>query len=166
MSYISGLNKKLEKAFNGQVCAELKGDCLYLSGELSNGVGLSDWNKVVRAGKMSVNKKYTVVNDIAFTGSEIPPARMSPVSSNLLAGSRPDVLVIGGGVVGCAIARELARYKLGVMLLEKEHDVALHASGRNNGIVHSGFDLRKGQLKKKYCDAGNRSVLLKDTKAV
>jgi len=156
MSYISGLNKKLEKAFNGQVCAELKNDCLYLSGELSNGVGLSDWNKVVRAGKMSVNKKYTVVNDIAFTGGEIPPAKMPPVSSNLLAGSRPDVLVIGGGVVGCAIARELARYKLGVMLLEKEHDVALHASGRNNGIVHSGFDLRKGQLKKKYCDAGNR----------
>jgi glycerol-3-phosphate dehydrogenase len=42
------------------------------------------------------------------------------------------------------------------MLAEKEHDVALHASGRNDGMVHPGIDLRRGQLKKKYNDAGNR----------
>jgi len=151
MSYISRLNKKLEKAFDGQVCAELKDDCLHLSGELPH------WNKVVRAGKMSVNKKkYTVVNDIVFTGGKVPSAKIPPVSSNLLSGSRPDVLVIGGGVIGCAIARELTRYNIDVMLLEKEHDVALHASGRNSGIIHPGFDLRNGHLKKKYCDAGNR----------
>jgi len=163
MSYISRLNKKLEKAFGGQVHGELKDGCLYLSGELSNFVGLSnkvelpDWNNVVRVGKMSVNKKkYTVVNDIKFTGGNVPSAKLPQESSNLLSGSRPNVLVIGGGVVGCAIARELTRYKLDVMLLEKEHDVALHASGRNSGIVNPGFDLCRGQLKKKYCDAGNR----------
>jgi len=169
MSYVSRLNKKLEKAFGNQVHGELKDGCLYLSGELSNKVGLSnfvglsnkvglpDWNMVVRAGKMSVNKKkYTVVNDIKFTDGKAPSIKVSSISSNLLAGSRPNVLVIGGGVIGCAIARELTRYKLDVMLLEKEHDVALHASGRNSGIIHSGHDLRKGQLKKKYADAGNR----------
>jgi glycerol-3-phosphate dehydrogenase len=42
------------------------------------------------------------------------------------------------------------------MLVEKEHDVALHTSGRNDGMVHSGLDLRKGQLKKEYNDKGNR----------
>jgi len=157
MSYVSRLNKKLDKAFGGQVRAELKDDCLYLSGKLSNRVGLSDWNKLVRAGKMSVNKKkYTVVNDIKFTGDKIPSVKLPLASSNLLAGARPNVLVIGGGVVGCAIARELTRYKLDVMLIEKEHDVALHASGRNSGIIHPGMDLCRGQLKKKYTDAGNQ----------
>jgi glycerol-3-phosphate dehydrogenase len=151
MLNISRLNKKLERTFGGAVHAELKDSCLYLSGELP------DWNKVIRAGKMSVNKKkYTVVNDIKFTGGEIPSAKIPAVSSNRLAGARPDALVIGGGVVGCAIARELTRYKLDIMLVEKEHDVALHASGRNDGMVLPGIDLRRGQLKKKYTNAGNR----------
>jgi len=170
MSYISRLNKKLEKAFGGKVKAELKDDCLYLTGELS------DWNKVVRAGKMSVNKKkYTVINDIvsAENKDQFVKGQRSwtapPVSSNMLAGARPSVLIIGGGLAGCAIARELAYYKLGsqpslkgegspldVMLIEKEHNAAMHASGRNSGIIHPGYDLCRGQLKKKYVDAGNR----------
>jgi len=151
MTNISRLNKKLERTFGGSVRAELRDGCLYLSGELP------DWNKVVRAGKMSVNKKeYSVVNDIKFSGGKVPSAKVPSASSNLLAGSRPHALVIGGGVAGCAIARELTRYKLDVMLVEKEHDVALHASGRNSGIIHPGLDLCRGQLKKKYADAGNR----------
>jgi glycerol-3-phosphate dehydrogenase len=151
MLYVSRLNKKLEKTFRGKVRAKLADGCLRLTGELPG------WDDIVRAGRMSVNKKkYTVVNDIKFTGGKISPAKLPPVSDNTLHGKRPDVLVIGGGVVGCAIARELTRYKLDVMLVEKEHDVALHASGRNDGMVHPGLDLRRGQLKKKYNDAGNR----------
>jgi len=152
MSYAAKLNKKLQAAFHGSVHAVLRDGCLYLKGELPC------WDDVVRAGQMSVNKKkYTVVNDIVFTGGRIPPMRMSDVHDSMLEGSRPDALVIGGGIVGCAVARELTRYNIDVMLVEKEHDVALHASGRNNGIVHpAGLDLRRGQLKKKYNDEGNR----------
>jgi len=151
MTQVSGLNKKLDKAFSGRVRAELRDGCLCLTGELN------DWNDIVRAGLMSVNKKkYTVVNDIVFIGGTIPSARLPSVSDTALEGRRPDVLIIGGGVIGCAIARELTRYKLDVMLAEKEHDVALHASSRNDGMVHPGADLHKGQLKKKYNDAGNR----------
>jgi len=151
LTRILKLNKKLDRAFNGNVWAELGDECLYLAGDLQN------WDDIVRAGLMSVNKKkYYVVNDINFTGGKIPPMRQPSVTDNTLEGKRPDVLVIGGGVVGCAIARELTRYKLDVMLIEKEHDVALHASGRNDGMVHPGLDLRRGQLKKKYNDAGNR----------
>jgi len=151
MPLISKLNEKLNKIFAGKVRAELRDGCLILTG------GLSDWNDIVRAGLMSVNKKkYSVVNNIAFTGGSIPAMKLPSVSDSALEGKRPDVLVIGGGVVGCAIARELTRYRLDVMLAEKEHDVALHASGRNDGMVHPGIDLRKGQLKKKYNDAGNR----------
>jgi glycerol-3-phosphate dehydrogenase len=73
-----------------------------------------------------------------------------------LEGERPDVLVIGGGVTGCAIARELARYDLDIVLVEKEHDVAIHASSRNDGMIHPGLDLFKGTLKYHYNRLGNR----------
>lgn len=122
---------------------------LFLTGELYN------WDDIVRAGLMSVNrKKYTVVNDISFAGGKIPQMRTPFVASNLLDGECPDVLVIGGGVVGCAIARELSKYKLDIILVEKEHDVALHASGHNDGMIHHCLTLRKGLLKKKYNDEG------------
>ena len=58
-----------------------------------------------------------------------------------------DVAVVGGGVVGCAIARELSRYQLSVILLEKESDVARGTSGKNSGVVHTGFNVAKGSLK-------------------
>jgi glycerol-3-phosphate dehydrogenase len=58
-----------------------------------------------------------------------------------------DVAVIGGGVVGCAIARELSRYQLSVVLLEKESDVARGTSGKNSGVVHTGFNVPKGSVK-------------------
>ena len=154
MTFISGLNNKLNNAFSGRVHAVLKDGCLYLTG------GLSDWNDVVRAGLMSVNKKkYTVVNDIVCTDPLVNKnhaMRLPSAADSTLEGACPDVLVIGGGVVGCAIARELTRYKLDVLLVEKEHDVALHASGRNDGMVHPGLDLHRGQLKRKYNNAGNR----------
>ena len=151
MTNISGLNKKLAKTFGGKVHADMKDGILYLTGELA------DWNDLVQAGLMSANrKKYTVVNDIVFTGGAIPPMIVPPIMDNTLEGAAPDVLIIGGGITGCAIARELTRYSLDVMLVEKEHDVALHASSRNDGMVHPGLDLRKGLLKKKYNDAGNR----------
>jgi len=156
MAYITKLNKKLLKKYKGSVRAELDGGRLRLSGELS------DWNDVVTAGLMSAKRgKYCLVNDITFTGAQIPPMKLPPVpatpeAQHSLEGARPDVLVIGGGVSGCAIARELTRYKLNVLLAEKEHDVAMHASSRNDGMVHPGIDLKYGQLKKKYNDRGNR----------
>ncbi len=58
-----------------------------------------------------------------------------------------DVVVIGGGVVGGMIARELSRYKLGICILEKENDVAMGATKANSAIVHAGFDAKEGSLK-------------------
>ena len=51
-----------------------------------------------------------------------------------------DVAVIGGGVVGALIARELSRYDLRVAVLEKESDVAAETSSANSGIVHAGYE--------------------------
>lgn len=58
-----------------------------------------------------------------------------------------DVLVIGAGVVGGMIAREMTRYALNVGIVEKEADVAMGASSANSAIVHAGFDAEEGSLK-------------------
>lgn len=60
-----------------------------------------------------------------------------------------DIAIIGAGVVGCMIARELSKYKLRVVLLEKSNDVAMGASKANSGIVHAGFDAKVNSLKAK-----------------
>ena len=65
-----------------------------------------------------------------------------------------DVLVIGAGVIGGMVARELSRYDLSVCVLEKEHDVAMGASKANSGIVHGGYDPEPGTLKAEMNTAG------------
>jgi glycerol-3-phosphate dehydrogenase len=131
--------------------------CLLLEGELEN------WADIVRAGAMGVSKpglfrkpRYRgLVNNIRLLGAEIPPMRLPALHDTGLEGERPDVLVIGAGISGCAAARELARYKLNILLVDKEHDVAKHASSRNDGMVHPGIDLRKGSRKHHYNRLGN-----------
>ncbi len=65
-----------------------------------------------------------------------------------------DVAIIGAGVIGGMIARELSKYKLSIALLEKEHDVAEGASKANSGIIHGGFDPEPDTLKAKLNAAG------------
>ncbi len=67
-----------------------------------------------------------------------------------------DVIVIGAGVVGCAVARELTRYNLNVSVLEAGSDVAEGASKANSAIVHAGFDAKPGTNKAKFNVLGNR----------
>ena len=69
-----------------------------------------------------------------------------------------DVLIIGGGVVGSAIARELSRYRLSIAVLEKNPDVCLETSGRNTGVCHGGFAYDIGSLKARFCVEGNRMM--------
>ncbi len=66
-----------------------------------------------------------------------------------------DVAVIGGGVIGATILRELTKYRLNVCLLEKEADVAMGQSRANSGIVHAGFDAPVGSLKATFNVLGN-----------
>ncbi len=67
-----------------------------------------------------------------------------------------DVIIVGAGVVGCAIARELSRYRWNILLLDKEHDVTRGASGRNSGVVHSGVQVPPGSLKATLNIAGSK----------
>ena len=67
-----------------------------------------------------------------------------------------DIIIIGGGAVGCAIAYVLGKQSLNIALLEKKSDVAMGTSGKNSAVVHAGFNSRPNSLMAKYCVAGNK----------
>jgi glycerol-3-phosphate dehydrogenase len=67
-----------------------------------------------------------------------------------------DVIIIGGGVIGCGILRELSRYNLKTLLLERNDDVSCGASRANSGIVHAGYDCKPGTLKARFNVEGNK----------
>ncbi len=69
-----------------------------------------------------------------------------------------DVAVIGGGVVGCAVLRELARYRLKVLLLEKAADVGEGVTKANSGVIHAGFNVPPGTLKARANAAGLKAI--------
>ena len=69
---------------------------------------------------------------------------------------RANVVIIGGGVVGCAIAAELAAKHDDVFLLESLPHVGMATSTRNSGVIHSGIYYPKDSLKAQHCVAGNR----------
>lgn len=71
-----------------------------------------------------------------------------------MASCKSDVLVIGAGVIGCAITRELTKYNINVALLEKELDVGMGVSKGNSGVLHTGLYYPKGSLKAKLCVEG------------
>ncbi len=69
-----------------------------------------------------------------------------------------DIIIIGAGVVGGMIARELSRYELSVAIVEKGADVSLGATRANSAIVHAGFDAKEGSLKAKLNVEGSKMM--------
>ncbi|ADL06610.1 NAD(P)/FAD-dependent oxidoreductase [Lacrimispora saccharolytica] len=69
-----------------------------------------------------------------------------------------DAAIIGSGVIGCAVARELARYDLSICVIEKEEDVCSGTSKSNSAIVHAGHDAVPGSLKARFNVEGNRMM--------
>jgi glycerol-3-phosphate dehydrogenase len=146
----------LAKHFKQDVAVLEENGCLVLKGKLDN------WQDIVKAGKIAVatpgfkGRYHGLVNKIAFSGGAVPPMKLPTLTDSTLDGLSPDVLVVGAGVTGSAIARELTRYQLKVLFVEKEHDVGTQASGRNDGMVHPGIDLKRGTLKHHYNKLGNQ----------
>ncbi|MEE1042285.1 MAG: FAD-dependent oxidoreductase, partial [Lachnospiraceae bacterium] len=69
-----------------------------------------------------------------------------------------DVIIIGAGVTGCAVARELSRYKVNVCVLDKEEDVCSGTSKANSAIIHAGFDAPTGSLMARFNVRGNEMM--------
>lgn len=66
-----------------------------------------------------------------------------------------DITIIGGGVIGCLIGRELSRYRIKTLLVEKDSDIANGTTKANSAIVHAGFDAKPGTTKGKFNVEGN-----------
>lgn len=66
-----------------------------------------------------------------------------------------DICIVGAGVVGCAIARELAGRSLRILVVERHEDVGRETSGRNSGVLHSGIHERPGSLKARLATEGS-----------
>jgi glycerol-3-phosphate dehydrogenase len=119
--------------------------CVFLDGQLN------DYEQIVAAGYLAARfKSEGVVNRIKLSGYTEPKMRTAPFIDKKYDGQRCDVLIIGAGIIGCAIARELSKYNLSAIVVEKENDVALHASSRNDGVIHIGIDLKTSTLKHHY----------------
>lgn len=123
---ISSINKKLKKTFGGKFSASKENGSIFVRGKSS------DWGEIVAACQAAAKKFSTthIVNDIVYTGEQPAPTRLPSLKDDFLDGRTPDVLVIGGGISGASIARELTKWKLDVLLVDKEADLALQASGR------------------------------------
>lgn len=66
-----------------------------------------------------------------------------------------DIAIIGAGVIGAFIARELARYELNIVLIDKENDVSNGASKANSAIIHAGYDAKQGTNMARFNSVGN-----------
>ncbi len=149
---MSSLDKKRKQIKQIAPDVEVNEDrgCIVLTGEAD------EWKTIVKAGKLAVDKKkyIGVVNRIKLRGYEqkIPEPAFTDKAYD---GATPDVLIIGGGIVGCAAAREMARWKVDVMLVERGYDVALGGSSRNGGVVHVGINYSPTSQKHIYNHRGN-----------
>ena len=70
-----------------------------------------------------------------------------------------DIVIIGAGIIGCALANELSeRFDIKIAIIEKESSVGHHASSRNSGVIHSGFYYKPNSLKARLCVEGNQQL--------
>jgi glycerol-3-phosphate dehydrogenase len=81
-----------------------------------------------------------------------------PASSILLSVDRANIVIIGGGVVGCAVARAVSERWSDVFLVEQMPRFGMGTSTRNSGVIHSGIYYPPGSLKAELCVAGNRML--------
>ncbi len=139
------------KGFPQVELSERRG-AVVLEGEVQN------WDDYLAAGYGAVGYGFRgVVNNITVSGLKNCFTESRPAVKDLsLDSSEFDVVIVGGGIIGCAIARELSRWDLKIALLEKEDDIAKHTSSRNNGMIHPAMAVKLGSKKHHYNLRGNR----------
>lgn len=146
--------KKVEQALHKHISQEIF--CSLENGAIKLEGMLEDWQDVVKAGQMAAKTPYRgVINRIQTPRNKATDFSKPSEKNQSLDGRKPDVLIIGGGIIGSAMARALTRYQLDILLIEKEYDVAIHTSSRNDGMVHPGFAPKLGSLKSRYNVRGN-----------
>ena len=100
-----------------------------------------------------------VVSEMTAKGVTIPTRDYEPfikAGKEIGVIREADVVIIGAGISGCGTARELSRYPLDIVVVEKGDDVAAGASRANNGCIHHGQECKPGTLKARLNVEGNR----------
>ena len=148
---VKNIQKQLDKKFPNRLTVREDEFSRIIEGNLDS------WADIMTACQTAVDKKSgkCVVNDIVLNGVEIPKTKLPKISDKSLDGNKYDVVVIGGGISGTSILRELSKWDIKALLIDKESDLAMHATGRNDGEVHPGVDLSLGSLKQHYVLLGN-----------
>ena len=121
----------------------------------------SDWNTLINIGHAAaaVEGVRNVVSEMTAKGVTIPTRDYEPfikAGKEIGVIREADVVIIGAGISGCGTARELSRYPLDIVVVEKGDDVAAGASRANNGCIHHGQECKPGTLKARLNVEGNR----------
>ncbi len=149
MSSISKIDRII-KEINSSFEVREDNGLLFLDGKTDN------YDEIVLAGREAVTSDhYGVINDIRLEG-EKEIEENDEILDYSLDNLHVDCLVIGGGVIGSAILRELSKYKLNSILIDKESDIIEHQSGNSNGIIDSGLTIKSKTLKALYTVRGNK----------
>jgi len=151
------LNSKVERIldeFPSDISYEVKDRVVFLEGKVKE---YKDWVKI-GSEIGDIDGVEGVVNDLECEGKELTDLEKvidkSKGKENVRIG-KYDIVIVGGGIVGCALARELSKYEIEVALVEKEPDVSLGQSRANNGMVHPGLAPSKDSLKRSLNIRGN-----------
>lgn len=149
------IEKKLKKNVDASITCSRVQDSIVLHGHVDT------WEKVVKAGYIAARSPFKqVVNDIFFgdRSQKIPNFKDGEAQNASSKDSDKhdcDVLVIGAGIIGSSIARELSKYDIETILVDKAYDVAVHTSSRNDGMIHPGIAAPTKSLKCEMNIRGN-----------
>lgn len=148
---LDNIHKLLIKNGLQNITLDISKKSIVLSGKVKT------LNQRNNAGFLAANRGFKgVVNEIEIEGFEKNRVSKPQMSDNKLSNKEFDITIIGAGVIGCAIARELSKYSLKIALIEKENDVAKHQSSRNDGMIHPGFAPHPGTKRAYFNVLGNQ----------
>ncbi|KAA0000023.1 MAG: FAD/NAD(P)-binding oxidoreductase [Thermoplasmata archaeon] len=140
--------EKIAKKISKDIMVRVENRVVYLEGRTNS---WEDYLKLgILAGKIKDVKG--VVNNIDYPGKK----KMIRKQGGKEKVGEADVVIIGAGVVGCAIARELSKYEINVIIIEKAEDVACGVTKANNAMVHTGIGEKMGTLKQRLCVEGHK----------
>ena len=119
------------------------------------------WDQVVDIGHLIAKQEgvRNVVNELSVKGMAVPKKDYTAYREQgeaIGVIDDVDVLIIGAGISGCGIARELSKYQLSILVAEMSDDVATGATKANNGNIHPGHAAKPGSLKARLNVKGNR----------
>jgi glycerol-3-phosphate dehydrogenase len=140
---------EIEKATGEKITVSMRDGIASLHGHLSS------HQAALEAGYLAAgfDKVREVVNDIVFPGKM--RSKSPPKVSEELTGREFDVVVIGGGVIGLAVARELSQFNLSIALFERHNDVGMDQTTHSNAMIHPAIQAKYGTLRWEMNYKGN-----------